>query len=86
MSARDKMYWSDQEKDQMVPDMIIEASETETYLFYANFGISSTEEKGWAICYVVTDADTTSRTWANSNRNFDCVANEYLGYTYGFLK
>ena len=83
---REKKYLSDSEKDALLPDVVIEVSANEVYLLFADYGITSQSVAGWSICKMLTSSGTTTRTWANGNRNFDLVASNYLTFVYTFLK
>lgn len=65
------------------PDVIIEDGDT-TYLMYALPGTSSMAEARWSICRIQKDNSRTTVMWAEGQRNFNLVADNYLSYTYKF--
>lgn len=67
------------------PDMIYEVG-SKTYLFFAKPGTTLTSQANWSICLVETNSGTTTIKWANGQRNFDLIADNYATYTYSFKK
>jgi hypothetical protein len=65
-------------------DAIIQVDENTTYLGFALPGCEGTDEAKWSICKILTSGTTTTRTWANGQRNYNLILDNYASYTYTF--
>lgn len=65
----------------------------DVYFFYAGFGTTNKQQKGWAIRKQVSrtistsagDAKEAINLWADGNDNCDKVANDFLNYSYRIM-
>lgn len=65
----------------------------DTYYLFAGFGVTNTQQSGWAIKKVVTSAITVNGVtgtrkisyWASGSCNYDKVANNYASYPYKMM-
>ncbi len=67
-------------------DAIIEADAGNTYLGFCAPGTTGTDQAKWSISQISTTGDTTTIKWANGQRNYDLVLDDYATFTYTFRK
>ncbi len=65
-------------------DAIATVDDNTIYLGFCLPGTTGTNAATWAICRVLTSGITTTRTWANGQRSYDLIFDNYASYTYSF--
>lgn len=65
-------------------DVIIEADADTVYLGFCLPGTTGTDAATWSICKILTSGTTTTRKWANGQRSYNLVMDDYASFTYTF--